>query len=97
MLSKERGGSSWSVGGFDCEILPKLWYDVCYMLIKNFTLEGRFKCFFYYHFALLNHFHHSKVISFPFYLLSSLETSILKTIEQHTPHPAPPEAYPQTI
>lgn len=41
-----------------------------------FTLDGIFSSLFGYHFILVNHFHHKKVISFSFYFLTSLEYEI---------------------
>jgi len=75
-------------GGFDCQLLPSPWDEVCFMIMKYFILKGRFRRFFHYHFILLNHFRHSKHINFPFFLLSSLETSIVATKEQHTLDPS---------
>lgn len=40
------------------------------------TLEGRFKALLGHHFTLLNHSRHGLFISFPFFLLSSLESSM---------------------
>ncbi len=37
-------------GGFSHGDLPKLWDEVCLLITKYPTLEGRFGVFYYYHF-----------------------------------------------
>jgi len=65
-------------GSFDRAKLPEPWDAMCFILMKYFTLKGRFTRFYNYHLPLLNHFHRNAKISFPFYLLSSLEHSVLR-------------------
>ena len=43
-------------GGFQREKLSKPWDDVCLVIMKYLTLEGKFGFYYYYHFPLLNHF-----------------------------------------
>ena len=43
-------------GGFMWEKLPDPWNEVCLVLMKYLTLEGRYGVYYYYHFLLLNHF-----------------------------------------
>lgn len=45
-------------------------------LMQYFTLDGRYTTLYGHHFVMLNHFQHGKLISFPFYLLLSLEEGI---------------------
>ena len=45
---------------------------VCLKLIKYLTLEGRCGVGYYYHFPLLNHFHHYDFIFIMFFLLHDL-------------------------
>ena len=50
-------------GGFKRDKLPAPWDDVCLVLMKYLTLEGRFGVYYYYHFPLLNHFRNRDFIS----------------------------------
>ena len=63
-------------GGFKRDKLPEPWDDVCLVLMRYLTLEGRFGVCYYYHFPLLNHFRNRDFISIPFFLLHSLEDMI---------------------
>jgi len=73
--------------GFEREKLSKPWGQICLMIMKYFTLEGQFKVYYHYHFALLNHFRKKMEISFPFFLFSSLENSIKSTKEVQVKNP----------
>lgn len=46
------------------------------IIILYVTLEGKFTIILDHHFTLLNHFRHGLFISFPFFLLSSLEVFV---------------------
>jgi len=63
-------------GGFDREKLSKPWGQIYLMIMKFLIVEGRFWVYYHYHFALLNHFRNKVEISFPFFLLSSLDNSV---------------------
>ena len=63
-------------GGFKRDKLSEPWDDVCLVLMRYLTLEGRFGVCYYYHFPLLNHFRNKDFISIPFFLLHSLEDMI---------------------
>lgn len=65
-------------GGFEWTKMPEPWDEMFFLLMKYFTLEGQFTRFYNYHLPLLNHFRHNALISFPFYLMSSLEHSIFR-------------------
>lgn len=59
------------------------------MVVRYFTLDGRFSIIYGYHFMLLNHFRHNRAISFPYYLLLSLENGI----QDHRKNPNNPYLY----
>lgn len=44
--------------------------------MRYITLEGFFSMINAYHFLMLNHFYHKKRISFPYYILASLDSSL---------------------
>ena len=69
-------------GGFMRKKLPDLWNEVCWVLMKSLTLEGRYGVFYYYHFPLLNHFHHHDFISLPLFLLHKLEDIVIDVKEK---------------
>ena len=59
------------------EKLLNPWNEVCLVLLKYLTLEGRYGVFYYYHFPLLNHFHHHDFISLSFFLLHDLKDIVI--------------------
>ncbi len=59
------------------EKLPKPWNEVCLVLMRYLTLEGRYGVYYYYHFPLLNYFYHWDFISIPFFILHELENTII--------------------
>lgn len=63
-------------GGYQRSSLKVLWQDVVEEIMRYVTLEGRYTMINTYHFLLLNHFKHKKRISFPYYLLISLDLGI---------------------
>lgn len=66
-----------------------LWGDVAEELMYFITLEGRFSVVNAYHVILLNHFCHKKRISFPYYLLVSLDSGLKdhkKNTKNHVLH-----------
>ena len=64
------------------EKLPNPWKEVCLVLMKYLTLEGRYGVCYYYHFPLLNHFFHRDFIFLPFFLLHELEDIIVDVKEK---------------
>jgi len=74
-------------GGFERAKLPQPWADMCFLIMKYFTLEGRYARFYYYHLPLLNHFHRNLAICFPYYLLSSLDHSVKMVHKNLTSRP----------
>ena len=64
------------------EKLPDLWNEVCLVLMKYLTLEGRYGVCYYYHFPLLNHFHHYDFISIHFFLLRELDDTVVDVKEK---------------
>lgn len=70
-------------GGHAHKSLKPLWRDLVLDIMHYFTLEGRFSIVYSYHFMLLNHLCHKVLVSFPFYLLLSMENSI----ENHRKNP----------
>lgn len=75
----------WEIGtgGYACKSLKLLWRDLVLAIMHYFMLEGRFSVVYSYHFMLLNQFRHKVLISFPFYLLLSME----KSIKDHQKNP----------
>ena len=71
-------------GGFTTDKLPITWDDVCLVLMRYLTLEGRFGVFYYYHFPMLNHFRNRDFISIPFFLLHSLENMVIDVREKRS-------------
>ena len=69
-------------GGFKIDKLPVPWDDVCLVLMRYLTLEGRFGICYYYHFPLLNHFRNRDFISILFFLLHSLEDMVVDVREK---------------
>ena len=69
-------------GRFKRDKLPAPWDDVCVVLMKYLTLEGRFGVYYYYHFLLLNHFRNRDFISILFFLLHSLEDMVTDVREK---------------
>lgn len=65
-------------GGYDRMQIKPIWWEVVMDLMHYFMLDARFMALYGHHFVLLNHFFHCKLVSFHFYLLSSLEEGILK-------------------
>ena len=63
-------------GGFQREKLSAPWDDICLVIMKYLTLEGKFGIYYYYHFPLLNHFRNRDFISISFFLLHYLEEMI---------------------
>ncbi|XP_059073040.1 uncharacterized protein LOC131035524 isoform X1 [Cryptomeria japonica] len=61
---------------FSREELPSPWDEVCYIIMKYFTLEGRYGFFYYYHLPFLNHLKNKDLISIPFFLLRSLDYNV---------------------
>ena len=64
------------------EKLPESWNEVCLILMKYLTLEGRYGVCYYYHFTLLNHFRHRDFISIPFFLLHDLVDMVIDVKEK---------------
>lgn len=60
-----------SYGGHDKKSIKPIWVDMVVSLMRYFTLDGIFSAIFGYHFILLNHFRHKKLVYFPYYLLLS--------------------------
>ena len=69
-------------GGFMWEKLLELWNEVCLILMKYLTLEGRYGVYYYYHFPLLNQFFHHDLIRIPFFLLHELEDIVIDIKEK---------------
>lgn len=57
--------------------ISRPWRFVLFVLIKYTTLDGHFSKIYGHHFMLVNHFMHGVRINFPFYLMQSLDGSIL--------------------
>jgi len=51
--------------------------------MKYITLEGKFGCYYHYHFALLNHFRHKVLFNLSFYLLLTLESFVKVSKSMH--------------
>ncbi len=66
------------------ETIKKIWRYVLYALIDYVTLDPRFDQVRTHHFVILNHFHHKKRISIPFYLLTSLNKEISSSKKKAT-------------
>ena len=64
-------------GGFMREKLSKPWNKVFLMLMKYLMLKGRYGVYYYYHFPLLNNFHHHDHIFIPFFLLHDLIDAVV--------------------
>lgn len=48
------------------ELLPP-WDEVCYIIMKYFTMEGRYGVFYYYHLPFLKNLRNKDLISIPFF------------------------------
>ncbi len=68
--------------------MKKLWMYVLRAVIKYITLDPRFDKPRTHHFVLLNHFWHSRKISFPFYLLTSMSKAVVSFKKKPTNNPA---------
>lgn len=64
-------------GGYDRTKIKPTWGEVAMSQMHCFTLDERFTTLYGHHFVMLNHFHHGRLVSFPFYLMSSLEDGIV--------------------
>lgn len=62
--------------GYERKSLKKVWANIAEVIMWYVNLEDRFTKILGHHFTLLNHFRHGLLISFPFFLLSSMEVSI---------------------
>lgn len=58
--------------GIDIFSLPQAWGDVSLYIIEYITYEGRETIVSNYHFALLNHLHHGKLVNIPYFLLENI-------------------------
>lgn len=54
--------------------LPNPWSEVAYFVRKYFTCEGRHSLLFGYHFKLLTHLRHQRLLNLPYFLLRSLQS-----------------------
>lgn len=61
---------------FDVEQKKGIWQDVLCCIREYFSLDGRNKRVYKFHFVFLNHFMHKDRLSFPFYLRFSLLQSL---------------------
>lgn len=68
-------------GGYNRKELMTPWANMTEFIMRYITLDGRYANIFFYHFTILNHFRHGKVILIPFYLVSSLEIILEKHVE----------------
>lgn len=57
-------------------LLPPPYHNVCFFVMKQFTLEGCFQSIHGYHFPILNHICHLEKINLLFFLFSSLSQSL---------------------
>lgn len=71
--------------GIDRLSLPQPWADVSLYLIKYITCKGRATIVFNYHFPLLNHLRHQKLINLPYFLLGNIRH--MATVVKTTVHP----------
>ena len=63
-------------GGFSREDFPCIWLQICHIIMKYFTLKGKFIVFYFYNLPFLNHLCKKDLISIPFFLLHSIESNI---------------------
>lgn len=68
-------------GGYNKKELISLQADMEEFIMRYITLDGRYASIFSHYFTILNHFRHGRLISIPFYLVSSLENSLVKHSE----------------
>lgn len=63
----------WNINHTD---LPSVWSIIVKILMRYFTLEGRFCRFYTYLFPMLSHLRYNVKMNFPFLILSSHEQSV---------------------
>lgn len=69
-------------GSYNRKDLMAPWVDMAEFIMRYITLDGRYASLFSYHFTILNHFRHGKLIFVPYYLASSPENSLEKHLEK---------------
>lgn len=69
-------------GGFRRDKVPEPWDDMCLMIMKYLMLEGRHIVYYFYHFPLLDHFRNREFVSIPFFLMHTLEDTVMNVREK---------------